>query len=154
MISGANKTISEQNRSIEKHKDNKSHKAAAETVIRAAEKKIEDANAILNIVNNPSFDIVDKLSENYNAEDKESEGYKSSRRLIRTIMDTYYKDVDVATVEEKSLLHNCAQRGGIILNLFRGPLAKNNNYSKANLGELKITEKPAEEEETKEEKNA
>ena len=154
VINGANKTISEQNRSIEKHKDNKSHKAAAETVIRAAEKKIEDNQAILNIINNPSFDIVDNLSDNYNAEDKESEGYKSARRLIRNIMDTFYKDVDIATVEEKSLLHNCAQHGGIILNMFRDPLAKNSNYSEANLSELTIVEKPAEEQSAPEEKNA
>ena len=152
VINGANETISQQNRSIEKHKDNKSHKAAAETVIRAAEGKIKDAEAILDIVNNPSFEIVDKLSENYKSGDENSDGYKSARRLIRNIMDTYHKGVDVATVEEESLLHNCAQRGGIILNMFRGPLAKNANYSEANINELSIVEKPADdaEEEKKE----
>lgn len=152
IINGANQTIVEQKRAIEKRKDNKTHAAAAEEVIRQMEKKIADSQELLNILNNPSFDIVDNLKENYKSEDQESDGYKSARRLVRNIMDTYYRGIDVATVDEDSLLHNCAQRAGVILNLFRGPLAKNNNYSEANIGELKIVEKP--EEKTEEEKNA
>lgn len=145
VINGANKTIAEQKRAIEKRKNDGTHKKAAETVISNCEKKIADQQEILNIVNNPSFDIVDNLKENYKSEDQESDGYKSARRLVRNIMDTYYKGVDIATVDEDSLLHNCAQRSGVILNMFRGPLAKNNNYSEANIGEIKIVEKPAEE---------
>lgn len=154
VINGANQTIAEQKRAIEKRKGDVSHKKAAETVIKAQEEKIANQQELLNIINNPSFDIVDNLKENYKSEDENSDGYKSARRLVRNIMDTYYRGIDVNTVDEDSLLHNCAQRGGVILNLFRGPLTKNNNYSEANLGELKIIEKPAEEEKTKEEKNA
>lgn len=152
VINGANQTIAEQKRAIEKRKGDGTHKKAAETVIKACEDKIVKQQQILDIVNNPSFDIVDSLKDGYKSEDENSESYKSARRLVRNIMDTYHKGVDVATVDEDSLLHNCAQRGGVILNLFRGPLAKNNNYSEANIGELKIVAKP--EEKAEEEKNA
>ena len=154
VINGANKTIAEQKRAIEKRKGDASHKKAAETVIKAQEEKIANQQELLNIINNPSFDIVDNLKENYKSEDENSDGYKSARRLVRNIMDTYYRGIDVNTVDEDSLLHNCAQRGGVILNLFRGPLDKNNNYSEANLSELVIVEKPAEEQPATEEKNA
>ena len=108
------------------------------------EKKIADQEIVLNIVKNPSFDIVDKLAENIALNNEEEPAYRSARRLIKNVMDTYHKDVDVTTVDPESLINNCAQRGGVILNMFRDPLAKNSNYSEANISEFKLIEKPAE----------
>ena len=144
VISGANQTITEQKRAIEKRKDDKTHAAAANEIIRQMEKKIADQEIVLNIVKNPSFDIVDKLAENVALNNEEEPAYRSARRLIKNVMDTYHKDIDVTTVDPESLINNCAQRCGVILNMFRDPLAKNSNYSEANIGEFKIIEKPAE----------
>lgn len=144
VISGANQTIAEQKRAIEKRKDDKTHAAAANEIIRQMEKKIADQEIVLNIVKNPSFDIVDKLAENVALNNEEEPAYRSARRLIKNVMDTYHKDVDVTTIDPESLINNCAQRGGVILNMFRDPLAKNSNYSEANISEFKLIEKPAE----------
>ena len=144
VISGANQTIAEQKRAIENRKDDKTHAAAANEIIRQMEKKIADQEIVLNIVKNPSFDIVDKLAENVALNNEEEPAYRSARRLIKNVMDTYHKDIDVTTVDPESLINNCAQRGGVILNMFRDPLAKNSNYSEANISEFKLIEKPAE----------
>ena len=144
-IDGANQTIAEQKRAIEKHKDDKTHKVAAETTIKQMEKKIAEQNDVLNIINNPSFEIVDNLKENFKKDDKEDDGYKSARRLVKSICDTYHKGIDITTADEESLLNNCQQRAGIILNLFREGLAQNASYNEANISEIKMIEKPAEE---------
>ena len=90
---------------------------------------------------NPSFAVVDGLIDNYNLEDKESEMFKLSRRMVTTIMKTYYPELDVKTVDEASMLYNCQQRAGVILNMFRPAVDQNQAYSTINIGEIALAKK-------------
>lgn len=117
---------------------------ATETSMRYNDEQINSINSVLDKVNNPSFDACDLVLENYNAEDKESDDFKLAHRLVRNVADTYYKDVEIDDVEEKSLLNNIAQRIGVITNMFRDPLSRNINYSETNITELVMKpEQPA-----------
>ena len=125
--------------------------------VAGAKKNIEEQNKILGIVTNPTFDVVESLVENYNAEDENSDEYNIARRLVRNIKDLYYKKVDLEKTDMDVFLSNCQQYAGIITNLFCDPLSKSINYSESNLTELKDAE-PAPKTEKKEgegdEKNA
>ena len=54
-----------------------------------------------------------------------------------------YKDKNL---NENVMLANVQQYAGIVLNLFRDPLAQSISYTKANLVDMVEEEKPAEEE--------
>ena len=123
--------------------------------IEAAKMTIAEQEKVIEIITNPSLDVVDNLIESYNAEDHESEEYAIAHRLVRNVKDLYYKKIDEEKVNKDAFLKNCQQYAGIITNLFRDPLAQSINYSKSNLVELKevITEEEQQEENQGDEKN-
>ena len=156
-ISDINKNIKEAERLIKKNQEivDKDEKSAEAKIAKAAIKKWNDdidnkfkpeiaaLEVIINDTTNPSFDIVDNLIECYNAEDAESEKYKLARRMVDDVMKTYYKGVDRSKLDESVMLKNVQQRAGIILNMFRDPLAQSISYKESNITEM--VEKPAEE---------
>ena len=117
--------------------------------VAGAKKNIEEQNKILGIVTNPTFDVVESLIKDYNAEDESSDEYNIARRLVRNVKDLYYKKVDLEKTDMDVFLSNCQQYAGIITNLFCDPLSKSINYSESNLTELKDAE-PTPETEKKE----
>ena len=107
---------------------------------------VTEMEAVINSVVNPSFDVVDHLIEDYKSENKESEPYKLSHRIVSDIMKTYYSEYKDKNLDEDVMLANVQQYAGIIVNMFRDPLAQSISYTKANLVDMVEVEKPAEEE--------
>jgi hypothetical protein len=95
---------------------------------------------VIEWVNNPTFDIVDSLVEDYNAEDQESEKCKLAHRIVSNIMSTYYPEIDIKKADKDSMLKNVQQRAGIIINMFRGPLAQSISYAEGNLTDIIVSE--------------
>ena len=141
-IENAEKTISEMERAIKK---NPTKKAEFESTIASKKAEIAMHNGVMEIVNNPSMDIVDNLITDYNAEDQETDSYKIAHRIVENIKDTYYKDVTVTELNKSAILSNCQQIAGVILNLFRDALDSNPTYSLANLVDIPVPEKKKEE---------
>lgn len=128
-----------------------SAKVATETSIRVNEEKIKELQGIINIVTNPSFDVVDNLIANYNSENKESVEYKLAHRIVHNIMGSYYPDVKSEELDENIMLNNVQQRAGIITNLFRDSMTQSIKYNEANLVPMAKKEAEKEEETEKEE---
>lgn len=152
-IVNAEKTISEMERAIKK---NASKKGEFEQVIASKKAEIAMHNGVMEIMNNPSMDVVDNLLTNYNSEDKETDSYKIAHRIVENIKDTYYKGVTENEFNKNALLNNCQQIAGVILNLFRDALDSTPTYSLANLVDLPEGKKEEEgkAEEKEEPKNA
>lgn len=156
-IADLQRNIKEAERLIKKNQDiiDKDEKSAEAKVAKAAIKKwnedidnkfkpeIAALEELIDNTTNPSLDIVDKLAELYNSEDKESEEYKLARRMVEDVMKTYYKDVNREKLDQDVMLKNVQQRAGVILNMFRDPLSKSISYSESNITDM--VEKPAEE---------
>lgn len=157
LIWSCKSNIAEFTSSIAKQKEHlKNEKGAAktatETAIRYNEKQIEEMNAIIEMVTNPSFDIADNVITGYAADEKSSE-YKLSHRVVDDIIKTYYpdyKDENKAKLDEGIMLKNVQQRAGIIINMFRDTLTQSITYSPANL--IDMVEKKADEKGEGEEK--
>ena len=101
---------------------------------------INEMNGIVIGMNNPSIEDVDNLIDNYNKKDDTDADYKRAHLIVDQIINTYYKGTDLTKVDMNSLLYNVQQRAGIIINLFRGPLDKNEKYSEAYITEIKAAE--------------
>lgn len=124
-------------------------KTATETAIRFNEKQIEEMNAIIENVTNPSFEIVDTVVDNYSAAE-DSKEYKLAHRVVDDIIKAYYpayKDNYRSKLDEATMLKNVQQRAGIVVNMFRDPLSQSINYTAANL--VDMVEKTEEEQEGK-----
>lgn len=133
-IENAEHTIAEAERAIEKQKGKA--KKEFETTIKAKKEEIDLNNAVMDIVNNPTMDVVDKLIENFNSDKKEDEDYKISHRIVKNIKDAYYKKVVESDDNKDALLANCQQHAGVIVNLFRDALDSTPAYSLANLVDI------------------
>lgn len=160
-ISNYERTIAEQQRCIRKNEDiiNTSKDSAETKVAKAAIKYAKDVIAkqepeikkmkdMLDMVNNPTFDLIDTLTENYD-KDPESAESKAAHMLVDTIMKTYYKDLDKDKLNKEIMLANVKQHAGVIINMFRDPLSRSISYKESNIVEMKEAEakeeKPAEE---------
>lgn len=157
-IADLQRNIKEAERLIKKNQEiiDKDEKSADAKVAKSAIKKWNDdidnkfkpeiaaLEELIANTTNPSLDIVDKLAELYNSEDKESEEYKLARRMVEDVMKTYYKGVDREKLDQDIMLKNVQQRAGVILNMFRDPLSKSISYSESNITDM--VEKPAEKE--------
>ena len=152
-ISKAEKGIKENERIIKKNeeiiKENKNAndvtiaKAAINThkgYIEKCNNTINEMNGIVISMNNPSIEDIDNLIDNYNKKDDTDADYKRAHLIVDQIINTYYKGTDLTKVDMNSLLYNVQQRAGIIINLFRGPLDKNEKYSEAYITEIKAAE--------------
>ena len=121
---------------------------AEEARIKKAKDDIAYCNNIINYVINPSYDIVDKITTPAFDDDKDPD-YALIRRIFRNVVKFYYKDVDTAKMDKECLLKNVQQRAGIIINLFRDPLAQNIAYSESNITDLIPAKEDAEKKEEK-----
>ena len=89
------------------------------------EREIKENEDILNELSNVSFNVLENDS-------------KSVANDFGRIIEQYFKDVDVAERPRYDNLEaNIKMRAGIILNLFRAPGNKNQNYDESNLLEIK-----------------
>lgn len=129
------KGIEQGGQKIEKVKE---HIAAIEEVVTSA--------------NVPSREIVDSFVENYS--DSNREGYKFARMMGSKIMETYYPGIKPKEIVQDNLVHNLQQYIGVIFNLFLPAMQQLNDFSEANIVELKKIEAPAEEVPAEESKNA
>jgi len=158
-IANANRTIAECERVIKKKEKelgetkDKSEIAILKAGINAwkdqAKKPvaiIEEMNRVIDTMNNISTDEIDSLLTDYNNEDTSTEEYKRSHLIVDNILKTYYPDINVEKVDQDALFNNIQQQAGVIVNMFRDPLAQSIAYSESNIVELKETK------ETKEEK--
>lgn len=130
-------------------KDKKANAAAIkteQTFKQNHESEILGYQSIIDCVNQPNFDVVASLAENYNGD----EGVNKTaiaRRIVSNIIDTYYPGTKLADYEQSSLLKVAQQHAGIILNLFCNPLEQNAAYAEDNISVLvKKGEGTAEEE--------
>lgn len=137
-IAECNSILKEQKKHVEN--ETGAAKAATEAAIRYNEAAIEEMKQVIEWVNNPTFDIVDSLVEDYNAEDQESEKCKLAHRIVSNIMSTYYPEIDIKKADKDSMLKNVQQRAGIIINMFRGPLAQSISYAEGNLTDIIVSE--------------
>ena len=137
----ANKTTDKATQKVNNSsiKTDKEEIAKNEAIIAEMNKEIE-------AVVNPSFDVVDHLIEDYKSENKESEPCKIAHRIVDNIMVTYYPEYKKENLDENVMLANVQQYAGIVVNMFRDPLAQSISYTKANLVDMVEVEKPAEEE--------
>lgn len=156
-IANAERTIAECDRIVKKNQKivdenkDKNEVAIAKSAITTWEKQKDKPNAIiaemketLQFINEPSFDSIDSLIEDYNGTDDTKSEYKFAHLIVDNIAKTYYKGVDLTKVDNDQLLKNIQQRAGIIINMFRSPLSQSIAYKEANITEM--VEKPAEEE--------
>lgn len=137
------KLLEVQEKNVKNEKGNA--KTATEAAIRYNKAKIEEMTNIINKVANPTFDAVDSLIEDYKSDEK-SEKYAVAHRIVDDIMKTYYPNVDRTKVDEDAMLHNAQQYAGVVINMFRDPLAQSVSYSKSNLVEMVEKKEEAEEE--------
>lgn len=111
-------------------------------------KAIEDANnrimaeqELMTYVTEPDFELADNFIAAYN--NKEHEMHKSAKDIASSIIETYYKDVDIPELEMDTALLNIQQHIGIDLNLFNSDLGKRDEYDSKNLIDM-TSEEPAE----------
>lgn len=136
--------INESKRISEKNKDKKGIVNAEADKQKVYNENIAYFKEAAEIVNSASTSLADTFIEAYN--DEKNENYAVARRAGRNIMDSYYRGKDMKEVDQDALLKNLAQYAGIIINLFRDPLAKNLNYNETNLIDLFSEEKKEPEE--------
>ena len=129
-------------------KDAKANAKGIETEekkIAGLKKSIEHFNNMLSLVTDPSFDIVDNFIMAYNS--KEDANHIYAIEIAKSILDTYYRDIEIPELEFDSMLLNIQQHAGIILNLFSVSDMRRDEYAESNLIDFsKKEEKPAEEE--------
>jgi hypothetical protein len=132
-------------------KDAKANAKGIETEekkIAGLKKSIEHFNKMLALVTDPSFDIVDNFIMAYNS--KEDVNHMYAVEIAKSVLDTYYRDIEIPELEFDSMLLNIQQHAGIILNLFSIPDMRRSEYSSDNLISFEAApvkeEKPTEEE--------
>ena len=121
-----------------------------EKKIAGLKKSIEHFNKMLALVTDPSFDIVDNFIMAYN--NKEDANHMYAVEIAKSVLDTYYRGVEIPELEFDSMLLNIQQHAGIILNLFSVPDMRRSEYASENLISFNVV--PAEEEKTDEEEES
>lgn len=116
-------------------KDKKANKKAidgATEKLETYENNIKHFKEVIDIVNDPDISNISDFETKYNEKDA------TTMRTFKAITDSYYADVDLKTVKKNCLVHNVHQYAGVIINMFKDPLARINNYSEANITELEL----------------
>ena len=143
----ASATIAELGSNIKRlSKDAKKNAAA----IDKANADIKVEQELMTYVTNPSFDLADNFIAAYN--NKENEMHNSAVEVYKSIVETYYKDINVPELEFETMLLNVQQHVGIDINLFNEDMLKRDEFDEKNLVVFEA-EKPAEKSEG-ESKNA
>ena len=117
----------------------------AEANAKAIEKinaDIAEEQKLMTYVTDPSFDIADNFITAYN--DKENVLHNTAVEIYKSIVESYYKDVEIPELETDSLLLNVQQHAGIDINLFNSIELRRDDYSEENLVEFNSKEKSTE----------
>lgn len=101
---------------------------------------------MIDLTTEPNFSIVDGLVDAYNSD--EDPAHKQAEAIVKSIIETYYKDVEVNDLTRPVIVLNAKQYAGVVMNLFRDPLARRNEFSLENLIELPEPSEEATAEET------
>lgn len=112
-----------------KKKTTKDAKVLA-NLIKPVEDNVLYCTNVANLVNNPSFDDVDNLVENFNSEDAKKKA--NAKKIIGCICDLWMPDVkhdELSSNPEKDvILEKVKKRAGVIVNSFINPLEQNIAY--------------------------
>ena len=135
----ASATIAELGNTIKRlSKDAKKNAEA----IEKANASIKAEQNLMSMVTNPSFDLADTFIAAYN--DKNNPLHDSAVETYKSVVETYYKGVEVPELEFETMLLNVQQHIGIDLNLFNEDMLKRDEFSTENLVKFDVEEKPAE----------
>lgn len=118
--------------------------------IEKANEEIKNKQELITYVTEPSFDLADNFIAAYN--DENNEMHKTAKETAKSIIETYYKDVDIPELEMDTMLLNVQQHIGIVLNMFNSPVGKRDEYDEKNIISLSTEENKEKTEEVKEEK--
>ena len=114
-----------------------------EEKIATQERNIAHFEEVLGYVMSPTCDFVENFEEKYLTRDTDA------RRTFKSVVDSYYDDIEVKEMKQNIVLANVCQYVGIITNLFREPGSTIEGYSMSNIQDLEpietTEEKPAEE---------
>lgn len=124
-------------------------KANAKAIEKANE-EIKNKQELITYVTEPSFDLADNFIAAYN--DENNEMHKTAKETAKSIIETYYKNVDIPELEMDTMLLNVQQHIGIVLNMFNSPVGKRDEYDEKNIISLSTEENKEKTEEVKEEK--
>lgn len=108
----------------------KDAKKNADAIAKATE-AIKAEQELISAVTNPSYELADTFIAAYN--DKNNPLHEAALVAYRSIVETYYKDVEVPELEFESMLLNVQQHIGIDLNLFNEDMMKRDDFSEENL---------------------
>lgn len=114
--------------------------------------KIQNLQKIIALVTEPDFDIADNFIAAYNNSDDPN--HTLAETLYKSVVSTYYSDVEVPELEFDTMLLNVQQRIGIILNMFNSSIGKREEYSIENLVSLSTEGQEKKEEGEGESKNS
>ena len=110
-------------------KNTKNEKTLAD-LIKPVKDNISYVTDVANLVNNPSFDDIDNLAENFNSEDDKKKA--NAKKIISCICDLWMPDVkydELSSNPEKDvILEKVKKRAGVIVNSFINPLEQNIAY--------------------------
>lgn len=115
-------------------KDLKTMSKDAEKNAKAIEKinaEIVAEQGLIGFVTDPNFDLADNFIGAYN--NNEDPMHKQAIDVAKSIVETYYKDVEIPELEDDVLLLNIQQHIGIDLNLFNNVSLRRDEYSADNL---------------------
>ena len=113
---------------------------------------IQNLQKIIALVTEPDFDIADNFIAAYNNSDDPN--HTLAETLYKSVVSTYYPDVEVPELEFDTMLLNVQQRIGIILNMFNSSIGKREEYSIENLVSLSTEGQEKKEESEGESKNS
>lgn len=133
-------------------KDLKAMSKDAEKNAKAIEKinaEIVAEQGLIGFVTDPNFDLADNFIGAYN--NNEDPMHKQAIDVAKSIVETYYKDVEIPELEDDVLLLNIQQHIGIDLNLFNNVSLRRDEYSADNLVSFENSKKAEEPEKSEEE---
>lgn len=134
-IADISKSIAEINKNIAAlNKNAKANTKAIETEKNKIEAKtaaISKIQETISLAVDPGFELADSFLTAYNNEDNPM--HEQALLVYKSIVETYYKDVNIPELEFDSFLLSIQQRAGIILNLFNSAIGQRDDYSIENL---------------------
>lgn len=117
-----------------------------EDKIAVQERNIAHFEEVLGYVMSPTCDFV------YNFRDKYVERDTDACRTFKSVVDSFYDDIEIKEMKQNIVLDNVCQYVGIVTNLFREPGSAIEGYALSNIQELEPNS-TTEKSEKKESKN-
>lgn len=117
-----------------------------EDKIATQERNIAHFEEVLGYVMSPSCDFVENFKEKYLTRDTDA------RRTFKSVVDSYYDDIEIKEMKQNIVLANVCQYVGIITNLFREPGSAIEGYAMSNIQDLEPIESENKSEESESKK--